>query len=159
MTTPRQACPRCGAMILISTAEHCGGLCMPCHLGKRSTANAAEWKKEAALQEMEWKHALKLDYRRQEYDFLYHIAVYCELECCHWDAVSIDEDTFRRAIRRLGLEASLTALGQFRANLSLISAHTGYIDFIGYPVPAEEMLEHYTRIITLLESITAEEHP
>ena len=149
----RLPCIRCGAMVLPSTTEQTSGLCMPCF--NRDKAQAATERAKTERMQAE-REAITLPDSPDEEAFLQNCAVYCELDCCGFNALDLSDSQIRTTVESIGLVSAKCALEAIRSQGQRIGGHIGLVRFRGFLEPAQETRRKCEDAIAVLERVIKE---
>ena len=140
-------------MVLPTTTEKTGGLCMPCF--NRDKAQAAS---EAATFErtLAEHHAITVDTSPDEEVFMQNCAVYCELDCCGFNALDLSDSQVRKSIEAIGIDTAKNALSSMRSHIRQIGDHLGLVKFRGFFESAPETRANYEKACATLERVIKE---
>lgn len=143
----------CDRTALVETLARTDGLCMLCY---------GRWHLEIKKQQAEATRVERLELERnaivlpetaEEDRFLFSCAVYCEIDCCGFNAIDISEDQFHRSVVEVGLDAAKAALLAMRAQIDRIGEHDGYVRFRHYYEPASAIKTGYQQVCVTLERV------
>ena len=140
-------------MVLPTTTEQTSGLCMPCF--NRDKAKAATERAEEERMQAQFD-AIILPVSPDEEAFLQNCAVYCELDCCGFNAVDLSEFQVRTSIETIGLDSAKCALVAMRSQCHRIGDHVGQDRFRGFFEPAQETRRKYEESCAVLERVIKE---
>ncbi len=117
-------------------------------------AKAAGRKRQReAENEAEKQRAIVLSESPEDDQFLRTCAVYCELDCCGFNAIEISEIQFQRAVTELGLDTSRVAVKAMKDQIERIGEHAGYVRFHGYYESAQTIKSKYQEVCATLERL------
>lgn len=140
-------------MVLPSTAERTLGLCKPCF--NRNKAQVAAEHAEAERTQAE-RNAIVLQDLPDEEPFLQNCAVFCEIDCCGFNALDLSDLQVRTSVATIGIDSAKRALRAMRSQSHRIGDHIGLVRFRGYFEPAQETRQKYEEACTALERVIAE---
>lgn len=88
--------------------------------------------------------------------FLQNCAVYCEIDCCGFNALDLSVSQVRTVVAKIGIESAQRALVTLRSQGHKIGDHIGLVRFRGYFEPAQETRQKYEEACAALERVIAE---
>ena len=126
---------------------------MPCF--NQDKAKAAT--ERAGVKRMQAERdAIILQVSPDEEAFLRNCAVYCELDCCGFNAVDLSESQVRKSVETIGLDSAKCALVAMRSQSHRIGDHIGLVRFRGFFEPAQETRREYEDACAVLERVIKE---
>ena len=100
--------------------------------------------------------AIILPVSPDEEAFLQNCAVYCELDCCGFNAVDLSELQVQACVATIGLESAKRALVAVWSQCHRIGDHVGQVRFRGFFEPAHETRRKYEEACAVLERVIKE---
>lgn len=139
--------------MLPSTIAHTSGLCMPCF--HRDKAHVAAERAVAERTQAE-REAIVLQDSSDEEAFLLNCAVYCDIDCCGFDALDLSDSQVRISVTAIGIDSAKRALVTLRSQGQRIGEHMGLVKFRGRFEPAQETRQQCEEACAALERVIKE---